>query len=242
MARAKRTQRAEARRRYRATAALDGPADSQDEETSTPGPGRSPRTTSQPVSRQGAAVTRMPFRAAVRAAVHPVNVRDDIATLPWVVTHSHALWLPLVLTLASTVAIIATNGGDIAMLLFAYFIATPALGGVFIAGFLAPRSSWLLGALVGLFAAGCYGYLVLAFPTSLHAIPPTTEEASRVITEAFIMSPVFGAFLAAAAAWYRRFLRLSAPNRARPSSTPKQRPGDGRTRTSGASQKASAKR
>ena len=53
-----------------------------------------------------------------------------------------------------------------------------------------------------------------------------------------------GAFFAAAAAWYRRFLALSSPNRnrnRRPSQAPKQRPGDGRTRTS-SSQKAPAKR
>ena len=46
--------------------------------------------------------------------------------------------------------------------MFAYFIQTPAIGGVFIAGFLAPRASWLLGVVVGLVAAICYAILVLA--------------------------------------------------------------------------------
>ena len=60
---------------------------------------------------------------------------------------------------------------------------------------------------------------------------------------ALVLSPVFGALLAAGAAWYRRFLRLSSPNRSRPPDRSKgPRPGDGRTRTASQSQKASAKR
>ena len=43
-----------------------------------------------------------------------------------------------------------------------YFIQTPAIGGVFIAGFLAPRASWLLGVIVGLVSAVCYSGLILS--------------------------------------------------------------------------------
>ena len=116
----------------------------------------------------------MGFTAAFRAAIRPLNVRADLAALPWIATHTHALWVPLAITLASTVAIIATNGGDISLFMFAYFIQTPAIGGVFIAGFLAPRASWLLGAIVGLFSAVCYSLLVLAYPTTISAAAPTT--------------------------------------------------------------------
>ena len=126
--------------------------------------------------------------------------------------------MPLAITLASTVAIIVTKGGDISLFMFAYFIQTPAIGGVFIAGFLAPRASWLLGAIVGLFSAICYSVLVLAYPTTIYATaaPPTQAQAQEVALSAFVLSPIIGAFFAAGAAWYRRFLRLSSPNRARP--------------------------
>ena len=154
--------------------------------------------------------------AAFRAAIRPLNVRADLAALPWIATHTHALWVPLAITLASTVAIIATNGGDISLFMFAYFIQTPAIGGVFIAGFLAPRASWLLGALVGLFSAVCYSVLVLAYPTTIAAAAPSQAQAQEIALSAFFLSPVIGAFFAAGAAWYRRFLRLSSPNRARP--------------------------
>ena len=236
MARAKRTQRAEARRRNRAAA---DPAYEVDEDAPSPatparGPQQSPKTQATP--------QRMGFSAAFRAAIRPLNVRADLAALPWIATHTHALWVPLAITLASTVAIIATHGGDISLFMFAYFIQTPAIGGVFIAGFLAPRASWLLGAIVGLFSAVCYSVLVLAYPTTIAAGAPSSSQAQEIALSAFFLSPVIGAFFAAGAAWYRRFLRLSSPNRARAtqkSNTKKM--GDGRTR-GGTTAKASAKR
>ncbi len=72
--------------------------------------------------------------------------------------------------------------------------------------------------------------------------PPTQDQALQVAASAFILSPVIGGFFAAGAAWYRRFLRLSAPVRTRPSNDKKSKPGDGRTRTTGTSQKAGARR
>jgi hypothetical protein len=184
----------------------------------------------------------MGFMAAFKAAIHPLHVRPDLAALPWIATRTHALWVPLAITLASTVLIVATNGGDLSLFMFAYFIQTPAIGGVFIAGFLAPRASWLLGVIVGLFSAACYSFLVLVYPDTIYAgLPPTEAQAREVALSAFILSPVIGGFFAAGAAWYRRFLRLSSPNRNRQSQKPSQKAGDGRTR-GGSTQKAGAKR
>lgn len=238
MARAKRTHRAEARRRYRAANAPDEATELAEDAAPPPGSGRSAapaavKTTGTPV--------RMGFTAAFKEAIHPIHVRPDLASLPWIATHTHALWVPLAITLASTVAIIATDGGDLSLFMFAYFIQTPAIGGVFIAGFLAPRASWLLGVIVGMFSAGCYSVLVLFYPNTIYAtLPPTEAQAREVALSAFILSPIIGGFFAAGAAWYRRFLRLSSPNRSRQAQSQK-KPGDGRTR-GGTSQKASAKR
>ena len=237
MARAKRTQRAEARRRNRAAA----PDAAFEVDEDAPSPSTAPRSP-QPSAKAPATPQRMAFMAAFRAAIRPLNVRADLAALPWIATHTHALWVPLAITLASTVAIIATNGGDISLFMFAYFIQTPAIGGVFIAGFLAPRASWLLGALVGLFSAVCYSVLVLAYPTTIAAAAPSQAQAQEIALSAFFLSPVIGAFFAAGAAWYRRFLRLSSPNRARPAQKSNaKKMGDGRTRGS-TTAKASAKR
>ena len=88
MARAKRTARAEARRRYRAAAAeID---ESLDEATPS---GRSSRRRAASAEREpGQTPARMGFGAAFRAAIHPVNVRADLAALPWLATaHQGAL-------------------------------------------------------------------------------------------------------------------------------------------------------
>jgi len=244
VARAKRTQRAEARRRSRAAAAPD--AATEPAEGSAPA-SSSGRSGAPAAAKSTGAAVRMGFAAAFKEAIRPVHVRPDLAALPWIATRTHALWVPLAITLASTVAIIATDGGEISLFMFAYFIQTPAIGGVFIAGFLAPRASWLLGVIVGLFSAGCYSVLVLFYPSTIYAssLPPTEAQARDVAISALILSPVIGGFFAAGAAWYRRFLRLSNPNRGRQGQSQKQsqgKPGDGRTRSGGSSQKAGVKR
>jgi hypothetical protein len=245
VARAKRTERAEARRRHRA-ATLTEPAETIEDTRDDVGAPRSGRTAAAASSKSTATTEgRMGFTDAFKASIRPIHVRADLASLPWIAVHSKALWVPLLITLVSTGAIIATNGRDqITQFLFAYFIQTPAIGGVFIAGFLAPRASWLLGVIVGLVSAACYSLLVIAFPTTIYvAAPPTPEVAREVALSAFILSPVIGGFFAAGAAWYRRFLAFSSPNRGRRQSQgQKQRPGDGRTRGGSTSQKAGAKR
>jgi hypothetical protein len=241
VARAKRTQRAEARRRYRAANAAPFADDTEGIE-----PAETPPASASKAKPAGTAAAkpgtpapsgRMSFGDAFRASFRPMNVRQDVAALPWIATHTHALWIPLAITLASTIFIIVSKGeGTIGQFMFAYFIQTPAIGSVFIAGFLAPRASWLLGVVVGLFSAICYSILVLVFPTSIYvAAPPSPDVAREVVVSALVLSPIIGAFFAAGAAWYRRFLALSSPNRGRrQSQSPKAKAGDGRTRTASA--------
>ena len=110
----------------------------------------------------------------------------------------------------------STGGLDIlTRFAFTYFVLTPAIGGVFIAGFLAPRASWLLGLIVGLVGAICYsdprriGGLLPAGFAEVFATEPMRPSL------AFIFSPIMGMLFASVAAWYRRFLQLSSPNRGR---------------------------
>lgn len=237
MARAKRTDRAEARRRYRAATAPEPTDDA--EEAAAPASPKPKSTSTSPASSSGTP-QRMSMAAAFRASIRPVNVVDDIRALPWIATHSKALWLPLLITVFSTGLAIYTKGADaISAFLFAYFVQTPAIGGVFIAGFLAPRASWLLGVIVGFVAALGYSlYIVVAASQIVPA--PAPGAAQDAIVGALILSPLLGAFFAAAAAWYRRFLALSNPNRARQAKGSAPKRGDGRTRTG--SEKAGARR
>lgn len=241
MARAKRTQRAEARRRYRAATATDPAIDDLEDEEPVAG---ASGVKGAPAGRPTPSSIRMGFVDAMKTSIHPIHIRADLAALPWIAVHSPALWAPLLITIASTVMVIVTSGGSISQFLFAYFIQTPAIGGVFLAGFLAPRASWLLGVIVGFVSAACYAVLILVYPATISGtLPPTTDQARDVVISAFILSPVIGGIFAAGAAWYRRFLALTNPNRGRrQAQAAKQRQGDGRTRGGTTSQKAGAKR
>lgn len=248
MARAKRTDRAAARRRYRSEQGLapldteaplepleplDGPASSGQVDRARP---------QQPPS------ARRSIGAAFREAFHPLDVRGDLRALPQLV-RDKALWIPVILTITTSLlfVIVRPEGRSdpasvITVFLYQYFLVTPAIGGVFIAGFLAKRASWLLGVLVGLVAATCYSFLIL---NGFIGVPPSAAPTSLVqdvIFASFLLSPVVGAFFAATAAWYRRFLYLSNPNRGRARADAARRP-DGRTRaTRPGQQKAGIRR
>ena len=248
MARAKRTDRAAARRRYRseqALAATDIDEASSEVESTTTATTASAASAARPSSTPTEG--RRTIGSAFREAFHPVDVRSDLRALPQLIRH-RAFWIPALLTLASVVLFIVIRPEGrtdflsiITIFLFQYFIVTPAIGGVFIAGFMAPRASWLLGVLVGLVAAACYSFLVFNGYVGIAPTGDTSALARDVVIAAFIMSPIVGAFFASTAAWYRRFLYLSNPNRGRRPAGAATRP-DGKSRTAGTSQKAGARR
>jgi len=276
--RAKRTNRADARRRYRASIAepLDEAADETDETAAPPAPARTSQAESVPRAGE-----RPSLGYAFRAAFRPLTLRDDLRYLPKLLV-DRSVWLPILLTVAAGIAFAVTQGGNALIAIVAtYFVAPPALGSVFIGGFLAPRASYLVGLIVGFASAVVASAIILtstaslvtgqpivstatptpvastaaspgasrstspassasaaasaapsasATPTASPTPSPTPRTASSVqdqIIYAFVTSPPFGLFFAASAAWYRRFLRLSRPQPAKP----QQRRSDGRSRT-----------
>ncbi len=207
MARAKRTDRAEARRRYRAEMAdADGTAEGIDGEAPS---GAAP---ARPAGKQMSSPPgRLGIGAAFRQSIHPIDVRSDLKALPKLATDK-ALYIPVAITVGSTVLVLATGASNFASaLLYTYFIQSPAIGGVFLAGFLAPRASWLLGVIIGLLSALCYTVVIASGVLGA----PSDAAVRDVVIAAFVLSPVLGGLFAAGAAWYRRFLQLSNPNRGR---------------------------
>lgn len=257
MARAKRTDRAEARRRHRAEQALAGidEADLDSPEVSSPA---AERPAAERPTAGAPTVARRGFASAFREAFRPVDVRSDLRALPGLVRHK-ALWVPVLLTIVSAWLFVVVRPGEtlataqcgldrpggclpvLATFLYQYFIVTPAIGGVFIAGFMAPRASWLLGLIVGVVAATAYSFLVLNGHIGLAPTAETQPLAQDVVIASYVMSPIVGSFFASTAAWYRRFLYLSNPNRGRGRPGAPPRP-DGRSRARGASQKAGVRR
>jgi hypothetical protein len=237
VARAKRTARAEARRRYRAEQHLLDAEGAAPDDQSDAGGATTPERRSRPSTTQPMPQGRVGIAEAFRLSFRPLDVRGDLRALPQIAVRSKALWVPLLLTVGSTIAFAVTAGQDIVtQFMFAYFVQTPAIGGVFLAGFLAPRASWLLGVIVGLVAAVCYTLLILTVFAEATATVPEGI-AQDTITAAFTVSPVMGGLFAAAAAWYRRFLQLSNPNRGRQAQSTRRGP-DGRSRSTGQQSRA----
>ncbi|MEK6720122.1 MAG: hypothetical protein AABZ33_05555 [Chloroflexota bacterium] len=217
MARAKRTDRAEARRRNREAARTGAEVDAagQADERSTAASSRS------------TAPQRPGIRAAFRESFRPLNIREDLAALPRLIVH-RSVFVPIAFTVGTAVLFLAIGPSGsptpatpgtvqvpieqiIATFLFQYFVATPPVGAVFLAGFLAPRAGWLTGLIAGIVAATTLTVMMLS--GKFGALP--ASQASELAVVAFLLSPSAGVVFGGAAAWYRRFLMLTNPNRNR---------------------------
>jgi hypothetical protein len=218
VARAKRTDRADARRRHRAElAAQDG---GEPAETSTTGAA----STASTADRQGP--PRPPgITNAFRQSFTPLDVRGDLAALPMLLRHK-SFYIPAALSIGATILAFATNsslepgtsteGADILTIMsvfaFQYFVVAPPVGSAFLAGFLAPRASWLVGFLVGIVALICLAAIVYS-PLFGELAAGDTDPRPSYVANAAAVAPLGSALFASAAAWYRRFLNLANPNR-----------------------------
>lgn len=201
MARAKNTQRAEARRRHRETvrttsAAVDGLDESDDSQT--------------------VSVVDPPQRTGRFGGMFtPPNLRKDVAGLPQVFSQKRN-WLAFAILLVGFVVcagyfwgVLPVDVGSVAVLAFTLILSPQALFVPFIAGFLAERSAYLVGALVGLVDAVLVSVLFNG-PVSPDRNGGTVGAAGLdSVTAIFAVSIVFSTLAAAFASWYRRFLRQS---------------------------------
>lgn len=222
MARAKRTDRTDARRRHRAQ--LAGVDESEmTNESASAGTSSRAGTASAPLQRPS-------ITAAFRGAMRPLDIRGDLRALPQVLTNWGFLAALAVTAVAAGWFVIAYNDAMAAVAVGApvselekvvggnsipYFVATMAMQpppaiGAFLIGFAAKRGSWL-GGLV-------YGILVTIVAIAILQLPAGrllsgNGPADPVIVGHAAWSPLGAALFASAAAWYRRFLDLSNPNR-----------------------------
>ena len=215
MARAKYTDRAEARRRYRQTVSQpeDVVDDLESEDAPAP-PTNQARTSSRPDPRAAQAAPARPgFLSAFRGAYHSPHVREDLGHWRQLIT-SRALLAAIGLVLAGGVGFIALpayTGTTFAWELLV--LPGQALAPQLVAGFFAPRASYLLGFVVGL-AQGVVFSVVYPLVTSRLGAPLPPDQLPNLLTLSFITGPISGVIFASAAAWYRRFLSLSSPRRA----------------------------
>jgi hypothetical protein len=203
VARAKKTDRANARRRARlATSATTAEAT-----TAGDGAGSAPQNRVAP-----AAGARPGILGAFSGAIRPVNVRQDIHQIPWLITKTNSVWLPSLLVLVSA-GWFASSGGalrDLPGLVFNLFVFPPPLAAAFLAGILTDRMSYLAGLLVGIVATVVFSVYVLVGPIAGASL--TLAERQNYVLFAIAISPLSGLAIGAFAGFYRRFLRRANPN------------------------------
>ena len=212
MARAKQTDRAEARRRYRQATGDEAGIDGLEGEAPVVEKGKSePSRTVRP-AQQGPA--RPGITSAFRAAYHPANIREDLSMLPKLLRH-WSFFVPVAMIIVGAVVAYTFwnfSGGRLAY----QILVLPGTGfGLpqLVAGFFAPRASYLLGFLVSI-VQGIVGSIFLVQIASVIGPPFPSDELPALLMQSFVYGPLTGTLFAAAAAWYRRFLALSSPRRA----------------------------
>ena len=200
MARAKNTSRAEARRRTRGAQRADliggelayDAADLSDAEEIQEEP------------QQRRPLFRMP------------DVRADLRAMPATLMSRRLLWLPLLLLLGGFAAILVAPGmapevQSILLLYVQFFFIPPALFTFFIAGFVAPRASYLFGLAYGLIAGVLWSVALLVSNTNIAtgepSATPTTDGPIAVLSQMLVIGALYGMLAAAFASWYRDFLR-----------------------------------
>ena len=199
MARAKRTARADARRRYRQVQV--GEVDGAEPTEVPPAPTRGPRAAP-------ASIERPSITAAFRNAYHRANIREDIAALPSLLA-TRAFVISLALVVVGTAAIAVAPSNPIASLSFQALVIPPAMAPIFLVGFFARRASYLLGLIISIVDVGAYAVFVFAIAPAVSTDAIDTAQQQQLVYSAISVGPVSGIFFAAAAAWYRRFLSLS---------------------------------
>lgn len=204
MARAKNTDRAEARRRHRELTRVEEP---QVEEFDT-------------------IDVTPPQSAGLRGMFRMPNIREDAQAFPAMLAHSPKLWIPFaMLFVAFILAVLLSQvttqadgtvtgsvfppGVESIVSLYVQLTLPPtALFVFFIGGFLAPRGSYLVGALLGLVDGILWSLLFLLSPGAQPEAPGRLVQPSDVVA-IILVAVVVGILAASFASWYRNFLRSS---------------------------------
>lgn len=216
MARAKNTDRAEARRRHREqNRVVDETTDVTSDDAGE-------------AAAVAVAAAEPSLGGAMRGSMRMPDIRADLRILPSMIATTRKLWIPFValfvafilamLLSATTTEVvngetvvtsqIIPEGLDRIAALFVQLTLPPtALFVFFVGGFLAPRASYLVGAVLGLVDGILWSIYVFSAGGG-------TEEGFQVggpvdVLAIIFIAMIIGTLSAGFAAWYRNFLRQS---------------------------------
>lgn len=217
MARAKQTDRAEARRRFRQSVSAEDAGEEGAESSPEldygerrPGSGRTAAKPARAEDRQPTG--RVGFMGAFRLAYRRPEIREDLRALPNLLrTRGFLAAMGLIVVGAGVVLAFPNYTGS----RFAWELLVfpgSALAPQLVAGFFAPRASYMLGLIIGIVQGVVFTiFLTQLGPRIGTELPP--DQIGSLLSVSFVSGPVSGALFAAAAAWYRRFLAFSGPRR-----------------------------
>jgi hypothetical protein len=210
VARAKKTDRAEARRRARAVAATNEPAAGEASATASSAPAKS---TGSGAASESAPAARPSVLGAFREATRPIDLRGDIRRIPWLVTRTPAVVVPSLLVIGAAIWYASSGGPSSGLQSFAFQLLVyppPQIGALFLAGILTDRMSYMAGGIVGL-VCGVVFALYLAFVPIPASVLQGTQLPAYMLY-GLILSPLSGLAIGGFAGFYRRFLRRANPN------------------------------
>lgn len=234
MARSKRTDRAEARRQYRAYLAAQAEAQATAEPDDAEEPAADRAATARPARAREVASgpkpgVRLGLVGAAKGAFRTPHYLDDLRNIGPLVFRSNAIWpVAAVCLIAALVAYTRINAKTIVAddpilaVVFQFILYPIPLLPPMLAGFLAPRSTWLAGALSA--AISTLTLVVLLVATSFK-IEGTTSSITGanvlgVTVNWLSVALPFGALMGASSGWYKRFLELTGGSRGRGPSKP----------------------
>jgi hypothetical protein len=201
LARAKQTNRADARRRYRQTVTQDVEADAVDD--LAPASSGSAKASDRPTSPQ---TGRPGLGSAFRNAYRQPHYREDLRALPELVRGRWFL-VAIGLTVLGFVLYVVLPNPITALL---WSIASLPIGGptlpIFLVGFTAPRASYLLGPAVGIANLAIAAIVIALVPQM-----STNGSVVDVVSQGALYGLPTAVIFASGAAWYRRFLGASNP-------------------------------
>jgi hypothetical protein len=228
VARAKRTDRAEARRQYRAYLAAQAEAQAAAEAEEVPAEDGSAPT--RPTPARDAEIAHKPgerlgVMASIKAATRTPHYVDDLRNIGPLVVGTRAVWpVAAVCVLSALVAYPRINSqttvvadDPILSVIFQFVLYPLPLLPPMMAGFLAPRSTWLAGAIAALISTVTLVALVVATQFKIEGSTTTITGANVLgITASWLSVALpFGALIGAASGWYKRFLDLMGTGRQR---------------------------
>jgi hypothetical protein len=227
VARAKQTGRAEARRRYRQTAASqesgeEGAEGGAELDYGERRPDTRSKATAQPARSADKTPTgRVGFMDSFRLAYHPVHLRDDLRALPEILVSRAFIAAAALLLIGGIAWLLFPVRSGSALLWQLLVLPGSALAPQLVGGFFAPRASYLIGLALGVIQTIVFVLVSNSPPViaAYQALEPDSVPAMHLdqIFGALISSAFQGALFASAAAWYRRFLSLSSARRPQPS-------------------------